>query len=123
SEYVYPAERIYADQVAAVNDPLRFEPPIKDELKRLARKRGLWNLFLPDPKWGAGLTNLQYAPLAEISGWSPELAPEAMNCSAPDTGNIELLSMFGTPQQQDRWLVPLLDGSIRSSFSMTEPAV
>jgi acyl-CoA dehydrogenase len=122
-EYVFPAERTYAEQLASVDDPLNFEPPIKQELRDLARTRGLWNLFLPDSHWGAGLTNMQYAPLAEITGWSPELAPEAMNCSAPDTGNVELLALFGTPEQQDRWLVPLLDASIRSCFSMTEPAV
>ena len=80
------------------------------ELQAEARRRGLWNLFLPDPEHGAGLTNLQYAPLAEITGRSPHLAPEAINCAAPDTGNMELLHMFGTPEQQKRWLEPLLDG-------------
>jgi len=120
---VLAAEAVLAEQVAGAADPYRFEAPIKDELRREARGRGLWNLFLPHPRWGAGLTNLEYAPLAEISGWSPELAPEAMNCSAPDTGNMELLALVGTPPQQDRWLVPLLEGEIRSCFSMTEPAV
>jgi acyl-CoA dehydrogenase len=99
------------------------DPPVLDELKAEARRRGLWNLFLPDERWGAGLSVLEYAPLAEISGRSPHLAPEALNCSAPDTGNMEILAMFGTPEQQERWLVPLLDGEIRSCFSMTEPDV
>ncbi len=122
-EQVFPNERVPDEQAAEAIDPYRFEPPIKDELKAEARSRGLWNLFLPDEEWGAGLTNVQYAPLAEITGWSPGLAPEAINCSAPDTGNMELLALFGTPEQQDRWLVPLLAGEIRSAFSMTEPAV
>jgi acyl-CoA dehydrogenase len=121
--YVFPAEATLGAQVAAAEDPLSFEAPVKDDLKRVARAAGLWNLFLPNSPWGAGLTNMQYAPLAEITGWSPELAPEALNCSAPDTGNMELLALFGSPEQQDRWLVPLLEGEIRSSFSMTEPAV
>ncbi len=95
-----------------------------EELKALARERGLWNLFLPHThEYGAGLTNLQYAPLAEITGRSVWIAPEAMNCSAPDTGNMELLSLFGTGEQKRRWLEPLLDGRIRSAFSMTEPEV
>ena len=88
-----------------------------------ARERGLWNLFLPDREHGAGLTNLQYAPLAEITGRSPHLAPAALNCAAPDTGNMEVLAEFGTPEQQERWLTPLLDGEIRSAFCMTEPDV
>jgi acyl-CoA dehydrogenase len=122
TECVYPAEATFAEQVAAAPD--RWDaPPIMAELKVEARKRGLWNLFLPHAEHGAGLTNLEYAPLAEISGRSPSIAPEAMNCSAPDTGNMELLSMFGTPEQQQRWLVPLLEGEIRSCFSMTEPEV
>lgn len=120
---VLPVEHVMEEQLRTASNPLAYEPPILDELKKLARARGLWNLFLPDEKWGAGLTNLQYAPLAEISGWSPELAPEALNCSAPDTGNMELLALFGTPDQQDHWLVPLLEGEIRSCFSMTEPEV
>ena len=95
-----------------------------EELKAQARERGLWNLFLPPThEHGAGLTNLQYAPLAEITGRSPWIAPEALNCSAPDTGNMELLSLFGTAEQKARWLDPLLDGRIRSAFSMTEPDV
>jgi len=121
--HVVPAERVLRDQVADAGGSLSFEPPVKDELKREARTRGLWNLFLPDERWGAGLTNLEYAPLAEITGWSHDLAPEALNCSAPDTGNMELLAQFGTPAQQERWLVPLLEGEIRSCFSMTEPEV
>jgi acyl-CoA dehydrogenase len=94
-----------------------------EELKEEARKLGLWNLFLPNQRWGAGLTNLEYAPLAEVTGWSPFIAPETINCSAPDTGNMELLAEFGTAEQQQRWLVPLLEGEIRSCFSMTEPDV
>jgi acyl-CoA dehydrogenase len=119
---VYPAEPIFEEQMAA--EPDRWDaPPVLATLKQEARARGLWNLFLPDDRWGAGLSNLEYAPLAELSGRSPQLAPEAMNCSAPDTGNMELLAMFGTPEQQERWLVPLLAGEIRSCFSMTEPDV
>ena len=120
--HVYPAEAVYEEQVVAGGDPHAL-PPVVGELKAEARRRGLWNLFLPDSKWGAGLTNLDYAPLAEITGRSPHLAPEALNCAAPDTGNMEVLAMFGTPEQQDEWLVPLLEGEIRSCFAMTEPAV
>ena len=98
-------------------------PPELHELKRLARADGLWNLFLPDDEYGAGLSNTDYAPLAEIMGQVIELAPEATNCSAPDTGNMEVLHLFGTPEQKERWLVPLLEGEIRSNFGMTEPAV
>jgi acyl-CoA dehydrogenase len=93
-----------------------------EDLKAEARRRGLWNLFQPHPEWGPGLTNAEYAPLAEITGRSP-IAPEACNCSAPDTGNMEVLTMFGTPEQQDTWLRPLLEGEIRSAFAMTEPDV
>ncbi len=118
---VYPAEHRFAEEVRASGDPY-LRPAVMEELQRQARERGLWNLFLPDRRWGAGLTNLQYAPLAEISGRSP-LAPEAMNCSAPDTGNMEILAQFGTPGQQERWLRPLLDARIRSCFCMTEPDV
>jgi acyl-CoA dehydrogenase len=121
-EHVYPAEPVFAEQAAAAADPWD-QPPILDRLKAEARARGLWNLFLPRHPLGAGLTNLQYAPLAEIMGWSPAIAPAAFNCAAPDTGNMELLAEFGTPEQQDRWLKPLLDGAIRSAFCMTEPDV
>lgn len=118
-EHVYPAESVHAEQRASV-EPFT-QPPIVDELKAKARELGLWNLFLPDERFGAGLTNLQYAPLAEISGRSPHIAPEAMNCSAPDTGNMEVLAMFSTAEQHDTWLKPLLNGDIRSGFGMTEP--
>jgi acyl-CoA dehydrogenase len=120
--HVYPAEGVYHDQMAAAGDHT-FTPPIVDELKAEARSRGLWNLFLPDPEDGGGLSVLDYAPLAEISGRSPELAPEAMNCDAPNTGNMEILHMFGTEEQKGQWLYPLLEGEIRSCFSMTEPDV
>ena len=120
--HVYPAEATYERQITEGGDP-HLLPPVVEELKAEARKRGLWNLFLPDEKWGAGLTNLDYAHIAEITGRSPDLAPEAINCAAPDTGNMEVLTMFGTPEQQDEWLVPLLEGEIRSCFAMTEPAV
>ena len=120
-ERVLPAESVYLQQV---RDGAPFgHPPVMEELKAQARKHGLWNLFLPNRQWGAGLTNLEYAPLAEITGWSPFIAPEAINCSAPDTGNMELLAEFGTAEQQQEWLVPLLEGEIRSCFSMTEPDV
>ncbi|MEA2670500.1 MAG: acyl-CoA dehydrogenase [Chloroflexota bacterium] len=120
--HVHPAEAVYREQVDAQGDPHR-SPPVMEELKAEARRRGLWNLFLPDPRWGAGLSNLEYAPLAEISGRSPFIAPEALNCQAPDTGNMEILAQFGTREQKERWLRPLLDGEIRSCFSMTEPEV
>ena len=123
--HIYPAEPVYheqADKAAAEGDPWR-RPAVVAELKAAARERGLWNLFLPRHSGGAGLTNLQYAPLAEITGHSAALAPEALNCAAPDTGNMEVLAEFGSPQQQDRWLKPLLDGAIRSAFCMTEPDV
>jgi acyl-CoA dehydrogenase len=118
---VYPAEPVFAEQVEA--GPRWTTPPVMDELKAEARSRGLWNLFLPHDERGAGLTNLQYASLAEITGHSPHIAPEALNCAAPDTGNMEVLAQFGTPAQQDRWLKPLLEGEIRSAFCMTEPDV
>jgi acyl-CoA dehydrogenase len=124
-EHVYPAEGVFARQVAEAADPWA-RPPVMEELKAEARRRGLWNLFLPGEHGdyhGAGLSNLQYAPLAEIMGRSPSLAPEATNCAAPDTGNMEVLAMFGSPDQQARWLKPLLEGSIRSAFCMTEPDV
>jgi acyl-CoA dehydrogenase len=142
-ERIYPAEPTFRQQAeAAARDGRPWERvPVTAELKAEARRRGLWNLFLTGKsadavrKWEAAtgaaasrlpdppLTNLQYAPLAEITGWSPAVAPEALNCAAPDTGNMELLAEFGSPQQQDRWLGPLLDGQIRSAFCMTEPDV
>jgi acyl-CoA dehydrogenase len=123
--HVYPAEKVFTEQVAedtAAGRPWE-RPAIIDELKAEARSRGLWNLFLAHHPEGAGLSNLQYAPLAEITGHSPAIAPEALNCAAPDTGNMELLAEFGSEQQQQRWLRPLLDGEIRSAFCMTEPDV
>jgi acyl-CoA dehydrogenase len=125
AEHIFPAEPVFAEQAQAVarsGDPWR-RPPVIEELKAEARLRGLWNLFLAGHPEGAGLTNLQYAPLAEITGHSPALAPEALNCAAPDTGNMELLAEFGTEQQRADWLRPLLDGEIRSAFCMTEPQV
>jgi acyl-CoA dehydrogenase len=123
--HVYPAEKVFAEQVAeAAAAGLTWQrPAVIDDLKAEARSRGLWNLFLPKHPGGGGLTNLQYAPLAEITGHSPAIAPEALNCAAPDTGNMEVLAEFGTAEQQDRWLKPLLDGAIRSAFCMTEPDV
>src|SRR5919206_2090726 len=120
--HVYPAEAVYERQIEEGGGP-HLLPPVVEGLKAEARRRGLWNLFLPDSRWGAGLSNLDYAGLAEIMGRSPHLAPEALNCAAPDTGNMEVLAMFGSPEQQEEWLVPLLEGEIRSAFAMTEPAV
>jgi acyl-CoA dehydrogenase len=122
AEHIYPAEPIFAEQVAQLDNPWT-RPPVMEELKRKARDAGLWNLFLPDPRFGAGLTNLQYAPLCELLGRSPHIAPEALNCSAPDTGNMELLAEFGSTAHHERWLMPLLSGTIRSAFCMTEPDV
>jgi acyl-CoA dehydrogenase len=135
-DHVYPAEQVFADQVAeaATSGDIWQRPAVIDELKDKARAQGLWNLFLTvrehkdqigeiAEKYGAGLTNLQYAPLAEITGRSGALAPEALNCAAPDTGNMEVLAEFGTAEQVQRWLMPLLDGAIRSAFCMTEPEV
>ncbi len=120
--HVYPAEAVYEAQLREAGDP-HAHPEVMEELKREARSRGLWNLFLPHrTQWTEGLSNLDYAPLAEIMGRS-RLAPEACNCSAPDTGNMEILTMFGTTQQKEQWLQPLLEGEIRSCFSMTEPDV
>ncbi len=120
--HVYPAEPVYAEQLAALEAEGRGHelPPIVQTLKSQAQERGLWNLFLPDE---SGLSVTDYAPLAEISGRSPHLAPEVLNCSAPDTGNMEVLHMFGTEQQKQQWLEPLLAGEIRSGFAMTEPGV
>ena len=118
---VLPAEAIAAEQLASKPD-WWGAPPIMADLKAAAKRQGLWNLFLP-AREGAGLTNLEYAPLAELTGWSPTIAPEAVNCNPPDTGNMELLHLYGTPEQKQEWLIPLLDGEIRSCFSMTEPDV
>src|SRR5580700_2644226 len=118
---VYPAEAVFERELNEA--PSRWQiPPVMDELKKKARAEGLWNLFLPESERGAGLTNLEYAPLCEIMGRSP-IAPEVFNCSAPDTGNMETLVRYATPAQQEQWLKPLLAGEIRSSFAMTEPAV
>ncbi|MFF6804520.1 acyl-CoA dehydrogenase family protein [Streptomyces sp. NPDC012616] len=117
-EEVLPAEAVYHRHLAE-HGP-HAHPPVVKALQESARRRGLWNLFLPDV---SGLTNLEYAAVAEISGWSPVIAPEAINCQAPDTGNMELLHMFGTPEQKRRWLEPLLTADIRSAFAMTEPGV
>jgi acyl-CoA dehydrogenase len=120
-ECVYPAEPVFATQSATRENPW-MPPPVIAELGAEARRRGLWNLFLPGAH-GAGLTNLQYAPLAEVTGRSPGIAPAALNCAAPDTGNMEVLAEFGTEAQRKEWLEPLLEGRIRSAFAMTEPAV
>ena len=122
--HVYPAEPVYREQMASSGDA-HFHPPIVEDLKAAARERGLWNLFLPHrTSWSPDpLPNLDYAYLAEITGRSTALAPEALNCAAPDTGNMEVLALFGTPAQQEEWLVPLLEGEIRSAFAMTEPDV
>jgi acyl-CoA dehydrogenase len=120
-EHILPAEGLYEQQLRESGDP-HHQPAVMENLKQLARERGLWNMFLPDPELGAGLANSEYAPLAEILGRS-HIASEACNCSAPDTGNMEVLYLFATDQQRERWLMPLLDGEIRSAFAMTEPAV
>ena len=120
TEFVFPAEAEY-DRYRAEKGPNDHTvPPVMEELKTLAKERGLWNLFLPPV---SGLANTEYAPLAELTGWSLEIAPESLNCAAPDTGNMEILHLFGTERQQQEWLEPLLNGDIRSAFSMTEPAV
>src|SRR5581483_674210 len=119
-EYIYPNERRFHEEIATGD---RWQPTgIVEELKEKARAADLWNLFLPESEYGAGLTNLEYAPLCEIMGRSV-MAPEVFNCSAPDTGNMELLARYGTRDQQERWLKPLLAGEIRSCFAMTEPGV
>jgi acyl-CoA dehydrogenase len=119
-ERVLPAEKVYDEQWKAQGLADRRVPPIVEELKSEAKALGLWNLFLPAE---SGLSNVDYASIAEVSGWSPELLPEAMNCAAPDTGNMETLHLFGTPEQKHTWLEPLLRGEIRSAFAMTEPRV
>ncbi|MDT5136593.1 MAG: acyl-CoA dehydrogenase [Mycobacterium sp.] len=119
--HVYPAEAVYDEEMRDAGDP-HFHPPILEDLKTEARKRGLWNLFHPHAEWGPGLTNLEYAPLAEVMGHS-HLASEACNCSAPDTGNMEVFTLFGTDEHKERYLKPLLEGKIRSAFAMTEPRV
>jgi len=119
--HVYPAEPVYEEQMRASGDP-HFQPPVLEELKTKARERGLWNLFHPHPGNGAGLTNLEYAPLAEIMGRS-HIAAEACNCNAPDTGNIEVLELFGTEEHKEKYLKPLLAGTMASAFAMTEPDV
>jgi acyl-CoA dehydrogenase len=120
-EHVYPAEAVYEQQLRESGDP-HHQPAVMEELKAKARAAGLWNMFLPDDDHGAGLSNSDYAPLAEMLGRSP-IASEVFNCSAPDTGNMEVLHQFGTDEQKERWLAPLLDGEIRSAFAMTEPDV
>ena len=119
-EKVFPAEQAYEDYRREKGYGDHTLPPVVEELKVEARARGLWNLFLPDV---SGMTNLEYAPLAELTGWSVHIAPEAINCDAPNTGNMEVLHMFGTPEQKAQWLQPLMEGEIRSAFAMTEPDV
>ncbi|MCM2313084.1 MAG: acyl-CoA dehydrogenase family protein, partial [Steroidobacteraceae bacterium] len=119
-ERIYPNERRYHEEIAAGD---RWAPSlVVEELKQEARRLGLWNLFMPEPEFGPGLTNREYAPLCEIMGRVP-WAAEVFNCNAPDTGNMEVLARYGSREQQDRWLVPLLEGKIRSAFAMTEPGV
>ncbi len=124
--HIYPNEETFEEQLDALDDPFAWTTaPVLKEIRAEAKSRGMWNFFLPGDTGGigAGLTNQQYAPIAEITGRSGHLAPAAFNCAAPDTGNMEVLHMFGTPEQKERWLTPLLDGTIRSAFAMTEPDV
>lgn len=121
-KYVYPNEKVYEQQLNEGSSRWQI-PPIVDELKAIAKEKGLWNLFLPESEYGPGLTNLEFAPLCEIMGGSPYLGPEVFNCSAPDTGNMEVLVRYGSEQQKKDWLIPLLEGKIRSAFAMTEPLV
>src|SRR5205807_7695622 len=121
NKYIYPNEHVFHEQLDSQGNRWQI-PPIMEELKEKAKERGLWNLFLPESRNGAGLTNLEYAPLCEVMGRS-HIAPEVFNCSAPDTGNMEVFERYGTPEHKKQWLEPLLEGKIRSGFAMTEPAV